>query len=763
MKRVILMLISILVMQFISNISISQPNGEIKGKVVDRLTKQPVADAIVSIEKTGIKAGTDLNGEFRFTGLESGTFTIKISTIGYVPILINDVVVMRGREAEVYAELDIIQTDEIIVEAERFVKPSDIVSSFKNLRYEEIRRAPGGFEDIGRVVQTLPGVSFVNDGRNDLIVRGGSPAENLFLLDNSPIPNINHFGSQGATGGPTSLVNLDLVREINFITGGFSARYGDKLSSVLEIKLREGNRERFAADINLSATGLGAVFEGPIGGNKKGSFILSARRSYLDFIFNAAGFGFIPEYTDFQLKANYDISKSNAITFNFIGNLDKVRFNNDTEEKKQDNEDILKNNQSGYSNSIELRTLTSSKSYLLTTLSRSFTKFDFSGRDANFVETFKNNSEEGETQLKSEFFVLPVKSTQISFGAGISIIDFKNDIAKTADTLFFADPNPIIIPAVNLNTDNNAIKGFGYIQVTQSPATWLRLNAGLRFDYFNFITNKSYVSPRVSANISLLKNLNLNLNYGIFYQSPSYIWLVSNPENKALNNIRADHYIAGLEYLFSSDTRATVEVYYKDYKNYPVSQARPYFILANNGGDFQKPENFGLEPLVSEGTGFARGVEFFFQKALTEKLYGTVNLSIFEAKYKSLDGIERPSDYDNKFLFTMTGGYLFGNGWEFASKFRFYGGRPYTPINPTTGIQQVSQYNSERLPNYYSLDVRLDKRWDFSKWSLITYIDIQNITGRKNITNYKWNKYKQEIEANESLGVFPTIGINAMF
>lgn len=763
MKTIVLMTVLILVSQFITNISISQPKGEINGKVVDRLTKQPIPDAIVIIEKTEIKTGTDLNGEFRFTGLESGTFTIKISTVGYVPILINDVVVMSGREAEVYAELDIIQTDEIIVEAERFVKPGDISSSFKNLKYEEIRRAPGGFEDIGRVVQTLPGVSFVNDGRNDLIVRGGSPAENLFLVDNSPIPNINHFGTQGATGGPTSIVNLDLVREINFITGGFSARYGDKLSSVLEVKLREGNRERFAADINLSATGLGAVIEGPIGKDRKGSYLFSARRSYLDFIFNAAGFGFIPEYTDFQLKANYDISRSNAITFNFIGNLDKVRFNNDTEEKRQDNEDILKNNQAGYSNSIELRTLTSSKSYLLTTLSRNYTKFDFSGRNANFVENFRNNSTEGETQLKAEYFVLPVKSTQISFGAGISLIDFKNDIAKTADTLFFVNPNPIIIPEVNFITDNNATKGFGFIQVTQTPVSWLRINAGIRYDYFNFINNKSYVSPRLSANISVMKNLSLNLNYGIFYQSPSYIWLVSNPENKALNNIRADHYIAGIEYLFSSDSRVTVEVYYKKYNNYPVSQTRPYFILANNGGNFQQSENFGLEPLISEGTGYSRGIEFFYQKALTERLYGTVNLSIFEARYKSLDGIERPSDFDNKFLFTATGGYLFGKGWEFASKFRFYGGRPYTPINPTTGIQQVSQYNSARLPNYYSLDVRLDKRWDFSKWSLITYIDIQNITGRKNITNYKWNKYKQEIEANESLGVFPTIGINAMF
>jgi len=423
----------------------------------------------------------------------------------------------------------------------------------------------------------------------------------------------------------------------------------------------------------------------------------------------------------------------------------------------------LSNNQWGYVNSYELRTVYSPKAFSLITFSRNYTNFSFTGRDAAFVETFKNLSEEGETNLKSEFNWLPTRTSQISAGIGGKLINFRNEIKTEADTLYFGDPGRIIIPAVNIDTDNNSFKIFGYVQLTQRLFDKVKLNLGLRYDYFDFINDRNYFSPRASLTYSLFENFNINASYGIFYQSPSYIWLISNSQNTGLTNIRADHYIAGIEYLPSDDLRATIEVYYKDYSNYPVSSIRPYFILANNGGDFQRPENFGLEPLVSKGIGYSKGIEFFVQKFLTDDFYGNVNLSVFEAKYTSLDGVERASDYDNRFLFIASGGYMLGKGWEISSKFRWFGGRPYTPINPLNGVQEISLYNTERYPNYYSLDVRVDKRWNFRTWSLITYIDIQNITGNKNITRYEWNKYKGIIEANESIGIFPTIGINATF
>ncbi|MEO8446408.1 MAG: carboxypeptidase regulatory-like domain-containing protein, partial [bacterium] len=388
----------------------SQNKGEITGRVIDKNNQQPISDVSVSLIKDKIIVTgtmTDEKGFFLIPEVNVGEYTLRFSQLGFNPLLKDNIVVYSGVPADVLAELEIITTEEIEVQDKRFVTPSDLSNSFKNLEYEEIRRSPGGFEDIGRVVQTLPGVSFVNDGRNDLIVRGGSPSENLFLVDNSYVPNINHFGSQGATGGPVSILNLDLIREVNFITGGFSARYGDKLSSVLEIDLREGNRNEFLSELNLSATGFGAVLEGPIGKQKKGSWLFSARKSYLDFIFKASGFGFVPEYSSGQIKGVYDFGEKNSLTVNAIGVLDKVTFNNDDPENRQDNEGILKNNQWGYVNTYEWQTLLSKNSFALFNLGRTFNKFDYSGRDSLFNEVFKNNSEEGETTLKAEYFLNP--------------------------------------------------------------------------------------------------------------------------------------------------------------------------------------------------------------------------------------------------------------------------------------------------------------------------------------------------------------------
>jgi hypothetical protein len=761
-----LLAIYILINILLSGYIYSQDNGEINGRIIDKLSQQPLQGAVIEVIQLKLKTGSDDDGYFVLTNIPSGIYSVKFSYIGYKSLIKDFISVNSGSSLNLLAELDLISTDEINVEAQRFDKPLDISNSIKNLSYEEIRRSPGGFEDIGRVIQTLPGVSFVNDGRNDLIVRGGAPSENLFLVDGAPIPNINHFGSQGATGGPVSLIDLNFIRDINFITGGFSARYGDKLSSVLDIKLREGNRKNFMGNLNLSATGFGGILEGPLGSKQKGSWLFSIRRSYLDLVFNAAGFGFIPEYNSAQIKGVYDLDEHNIITFNAIGNLDKVRFNNDDIKNRQDNENILKNNQYGYTNSLEWKSLLTDKSYLKINLSRSYTNFDYSARDANFVEKFKNQSNEIENVLKAEYNLLPNNNTEISLGVEGKLINFSNIIKTVRDTLYTIDPytgNRYIIPALDFNESNITYKTAAFVQLTQKLLKIVKLSFGMRYDYFDFINKKSNLSPRASATINLLSNLNLNFSYGIFYQSPSYIWLVSNPQNRDIKNIRADHYIAGIEFLPGKDTRATVEVYYKKYSDYPASSLRPYFILADNGGNYETSSSFGLEPLISAGVGHAQGIEFFFQKTLSEKFYTTVNLSLFNARYTSLDGIERASDYDNGVLFVANGGYIAGKGWELSSKFRFIGGRPYTPINPVDGTQIVSLYNSERLPDYYSLDIRADKRWNFKKWSLVTYIDVQNITGKKNITDYKWNKYTKTIDENKSLGVFPTIGINAMF
>lgn len=758
-------LITVFLLFFSIFTSFSQQIGILNGIVLDKATQTFLKDINVKILGTNLTAKTKEDGSFRITGIPLGTYSVEFTSASYQKFIQSDVVISTGIERELIIELQGVQTEEVVIEDSRFQKPSDVTTSFKSLTFEEIRRFPGGLEDIGRVIQSLPGISLTSDGRNDLLVRGGSPAENLFVVDGFEVSNINHFGSQGATGGPVSILNLDFVRNVNFLTGGFSAKYGDKLSSVVEIQQRAGNSEKFFGKINLSGTGFGANFEGPITKKNKSSWLISARRSYLDLIFNAAGFSFVPEYTDFQLKADYRLNNSNFIEFNSFGALDKVRFNNDTEENKQNNLDILTNNQNSYSAGILWKTLLNKNSFLVSSVARNYTNFFFSQRDSNFTEIFRNDSKESDIQLKLDYSSRISPSTLISLGGAGKRIKLDYDIDKKADTLSYLDPNTgnyIILPAVTILKNLYTYKGFAYAEITQNFLKRFKLTAGVRYDYIDIINKKNYVSPRTSLAVTITPKLSLNFAYGIFYQSPSYIWIIGSENNKDLEDIRADHYIAGIEYLFDESTRLTVEGYLKDYRNYPVSVNRPYLILANNSG-FETQNSFGLEQLVSAGIGKAMGFEIFLQKALTKSIYGQVSFSYSDVKYKAYDGVERRSDWDNRYVLNVSGGYKLGKSWEFSTKFRLAGGRPYTPIDPDNGSIDYNYYNTEVLPVYQRLDIRAEKRFMFKAWTLTTYIDIQNIYNRQNVYQYEWNPFKREIEANKNLGILPTIGISAEF
>ncbi len=743
----------------------SQEKGSIAGVVTDANTQVLLKDINVKILGAQLTAKTKDDGSFMIQNVPVGTYEVEFTSASYKTFTQGNVVVYSDKINEFSVELQGVTTEEVTVESSRFQKPSDVTTSYKSLSFEEIRRFPGGLEDIGRVIQNLPGVSLSSDGRNDLIVRGGSPSENLFVVDGFLVNNINHFGAQGATGGPVSILNLDLVQEVSFLTGGFSARYGDKLSSVVEIKQRDGNTNHFYGKVNLSGTGFGANFEGPISKQNKSSWMFSARRSYLDIFFNAAGFSFVPEYTDFEGKVNYQIGAGNFLEFSAFGALDNVKFNNNTTQNVQDNERILTDVQKSYSSGFSWKSLLSKNSYSMVTLSRNYTNYTFLKRDSSFVTTFNDESKESDIQLKAEYFVKLAPALQLSAGTGAQTIKLDYNIQKNADTLFETDPNTgqrIVVPAITILNNSRTFKAFGYAELIYDFMKRFKLTAGARTDYFDLIQKKNYISPRASLAITITPKISLNLSYGIFYQSPSYIWIIGNPSNNNLTDIRADHYIAGIEYLFDQSAKLTVEGYYKKYSDYPVSTVRPYLILADNAG-FETENSFGLEPLQSAGAGNAKGFEIYLQKTLTKDLYGAVSFSYSDVKYKAYDGIERRSDWDNRYVLNINGGYKLGTTWEFSAKFRIAGGRPYTHINPNDGSIDYTQYNSARLPEYDRLDVRAEKRWFFKKWTLTTYIDIENIYNKKNLYQYRWDQFNRQIVEDRNLGILPSIGVSAEF
>jgi len=735
--------------------------GSIKGRIFEQSTKEPLPSAVVQIVGTSIGASADENGEFVISNIPVGTYLVRASLIGFEPLVQSDVIVATARPAELFLELrqSSIALEGVEVSAGYFQRTPDAPVSVQRLSYEEIRRSPGGFEDIVRAIAVLPGVAQAQPGRNDLVVRGGAPSENLFTVDNIEIPNINHFGTQGAGGGPLSYINLDFVRETAFSTGGFGVRYGDRLSSMLNIDLRDGRADRFGGKATVSASQFGLNLEGPFSQN--GSLMFSARRSYLDFIFKAAGFSFVPEYWDFLGRGHYAFGKNDELTFLAVGAIDDVNFINKDADDRFSNSRVLGTAQRQYASGFSLRHLFN-HGFATFTLGRSFVQYNGIQRDSLLVPVFSNRSEEGETSLRADVTLKTSAQTEIEFGAQAKLVRFTANLALPGFVTPFGDTLSIGVQDYR----TLGAKGSAYLQLTQRILDDVTLIVGGRGDYFDRIEKKFVVAPRAALTYEITPITTVSASVGIYYQSPSYIWLVANEANRKLAHVRADQLILGVEHLISDDLRFRIEGFSKMYSDYPASLDRQYLVLANTGGGFGGSDesfaSYGLDRLVSWGKGRAWGLEFLLQKKLSDvPLYGLASLTLSRSRYTSIDGVERPGAFDQETILNFSAGYKFNEKWEASMKFRYASGHPFTPFN-ANGTQNVTSYNSERTSAVHSLDVRVDRRWNFQAWTLITYVDIQNIYNNKHSGSVRWNAREQRVEMDESsIGVLPSIGVSA--
>jgi hypothetical protein len=738
----------------------SKQYGTIRGEIYDGATMEPLAGVNVLVVGTTFGSSSDTRGQFLMNQIPIGSYSLRVTAIGYSSFIATDIIVSVAKPAEIKIPLEesAIQLDVVQVSADYFQKIPDRPISNLIQSNEEIRRLPGGLEDVVRAISILPGVAQVQPGRNDLIVRGGAPSENLFVVDNIEVPNINHFGTQGASGGPLSLINLDFVEQTSFSTGGFGARYGDKLSSVLTINLSEGRKDRLGGKATISASQFGLNLEGPV--NADGTFLFSARRSYLDFIFKAAGFGFVPEYYDFLGKVHYHLSSNDQLVVVGIGALDNVKLFNDTPDKRFNNSRVLGSNQNQLIGGMTWQHLMN-HGFMTVTVGQSYVDYQYLQNDSLLNPIFKTFSYEHESSLRTDLVTHLAQSTELSAGVQLKNIRFSDNITLAPQVTSFGD-------SISLNTvyKTSATKASVYLQLSQDIAAF-RLTAGGRLDYFDLIKDKLIVAPRIAATYALSPTVDLNASVGRFYQAPSYIWLIANPVNTNLKFVGADQYIVGINYLLLADTKFTVEAYVKKYFIYPVSLSRKYLVLANTGAGFGGSQegfaSFGLDPLGSAGTGQSTGLEFLAQKKLSEiPCYGTVSVSYNESGFTALDGVKRPSSFDQRWILNVGGGYVFNAQWEFSAKFRFVTGRPYTPYDQG-GMQTDVLYNTLRLNANHSLDVRVDRRWSFGNWSLDTYIDIQNIYNRKPIDVPVYNVRTGRIEQTSSIGILPSIGVSAQF
>ncbi|NQV50002.1 MAG: TonB-dependent receptor [Candidatus Marinimicrobia bacterium] len=737
----------------------AQSTGSIQGIVLDETTQQPIVGANIIVPGTNRGAASDLEGKFIIDRLPLGTYLLRVDYIGYSPRTVSDIVVKLSHPAMVNIDIQesVLELEAAIVVADYFTRSQDTPASTQVQSSEEIRRLPGGFEDVVRAISILPGVAQAEAGRNDLVVRGGSPSENLYIIDNIEVPNINHFGTQGASGGPQSFINLDFVDETSFSTGGFTAKYGDRLSSVLDISLREGLEDQFASKTTISASQFGFNLEGGL--PQDGNFLFSVRRSYLDFLFKAAGFGFVPEYWDFLGKASFNLNQTDQLTFLGIAALDNVKWFNDTEEQRNFNSQVLGSDQQQLVAGVSYQHLLDSGLFTVA-LSQVNVDYAFSQKNANLEPIFQNISYDRQTNLKADGVWRLNRNLRLSSGVKLNRTNFYSDLVL----------NQTDVPGIGtLRVEEEYAKvGWKSGAYAQLAQRFFRLNytAGIRVDHFTILAAKPVVSPRFSVSYSLTGELTSSLSLGRYNQYPSTIWLVAEESNRDLEPIKADQIVLGLEYLWRPDTRVSLETYTKQYHNYPVSLTRPYLVMVNTGagwgGSQEGFASFGVDPLSSEGSGWARGMELFIQKKMSEMpCYGTVSVSYNQSKFTALDGIERPGSFDQTWIINLGGGYIVNEKWEFSTKFRYATGRPYTPLDES-GQQMISAYNSVRLDPNHSLDVRLDRRWGGS-WGLISYIDIQNIYNKKPSEIPVIDPNTGEISKGAALGLLPTIGISAEF
>lgn len=719
-------------------------NGIIRGRVSDATTNEGIPIAALKIEGLNKGTSSDLDGNYEIGGLEPGLYNLTVSILGYQTKTEYEIQVTEARPAIVNFKLEQSQTklDEVVVSVQRrFDRNPESPVSLQTIGINEIQRNPGGNQDISRVIQALPGVASTPNFRNDLIIRGGAPNENRFYLDGIEIPSINHFATQGAGGGPVGLINFNFIREVDFYTGAFPVERGNALSSVMDLKLKDGRTDDWAYTAILGASDIGLTVDGPL--SDKTTMIASARRSYLQFLFSALELPFLPTYNDFQAKVKYRINDKHQITFLGLGAIDNFELNldaNETEEQRYILNVLPVNEQWNYSIGAKY-TYFGERSYTNIVLSRYMlenTSEKFSNNDPDDVQLQDYVSREIENKLRIENFYRH-NGWRLTNGIGFEEVKFQTDE--------FDLRVPDGQPPRNYTTSLRNYKYFLFSQATRKFYSRLTLSAGLRFDGLDFNDNMAnpfnQFSPRFSLSYNITEQLDFNANWGVFYQQPPYTLLGYRENGELVNDnatfIQSTHYVAGFAYYLPRfNAKIALEGFYKDYGNYPFL-TNDSITLANLGSDFGV---IGNAPSLSIADGRAVGMEFTYQQKLYKGFYGILAYTYVRSEFEDKNGVLIPSSWDNQHVLTFTGGKRFGKHWEVGMQYQLLGGAPYTPFDLQQsalisnwdvlgrGIPDIDRLNSKRFNTFHRVNLRVDYKWFFSKWNLDLFLDIQNLLGQ---------------------------------
>lgn len=736
------------------NLSLSaQPTSTISGTVFDQKTQEPLYGVVIQFKgEETYQAITDLEGKFTIQ-CAVGRYQYSTTYLGYKSITSFNLVLTSGNAQiiEIGLERTNVALEGVSIIASQSVRATDRITplSTQNLSSEEIKANPGGNFDVSKVIQVLPGVAGgTTANRNDIIIRGGAPSENVYYLDDIEIPILNHFQTQGASGGATGILNVAFISDVQLTSSAFDSKYDNALASTFNIYQRNGNADRLSGNIRLSGSELALMLEGPL--SQKTTFLASARKSYLKYLFQILDLPIRPDFWDFQYKINHKFNSKTELNLIGLGAIDHFQLavpQNST----PNNEYIIRSNplidQWNYTIGGAIKRLFMN-GYMTFALSRNMMN-NQAIRYANNATPEGNpllnyKSQEIENKLRWNIHHT-IKDWTIHYGISAQFVKYNLDLLNTLRPEIQDGSGNVIQEKIILQQNSHIdFEKFGiYLHTTKYILNEkLLISGGLRSD-INTFTQKGLdpfktISPRISLSYRINDQWNIAGSVGNYFKLPEYTVLGFKKAdqilaNRSLDYLQSIHYTLGTQFIPRNDFRFTFEAFYKKYQQYPVS-INDGISIANIGTDFSA---VGNDEYVSTGLGRVYGIEAYIQQKLVKNIFYVVSATLYHSEFSGLDGIYKPSTWDYGYVISSTLGYYFKKNWSVGLKYRIAGGQPYTPFDViastaqylTTGkgVLDYDQLNSKRLPLFQQLDLRIDKQFNFKNISLTAFVDFQNV------------------------------------
>ncbi len=757
----------------------STPNNTIRGTVICQQTQKPVVGATVALIELKKITSSKQDGSFRFEKVSPGRYRLLVTFVGY-DRYVGNIVHTSGKELIVNIEISesYIKADEVVVKAKKHfesINEAALVSSTM-FTLDDVERFAGSRMDVARMASNFAGVASSDDNRNDIIIRGGSPTELLWRLDGLDIPNPNHFGTQGATGGPISAINQNLLDNSDFITGALPANYFDRMSGAFDLRTRRGNDEHYEFLGELGFNGFQLGVEGPII-KKKSSFIANYRYSFLDFLeMLGVDFGFsgIPRYQDGMFKLEYNPDYKNRLYMTGLFGKSDIYIQESKTEDVYTGDFDINNGTDLFSLGINWQHFLGERIYGRLLLGYVYNRYrtdldsittDEQSKVTNLFHWYQNRSTESYVNTKYELFYSPTSRQNFTFGIEgryrfYKLFQQRFPVPQHSSTLWF------------FGEDGNATQLFSYINWNYHLSENLILDLGTESQYFG-LNKKFTVEPRASLRWNLSPLHSIYLGYGLHRQSLPLVIYFYADGNENLDLMKSSHYVVGYNYILSEDALIKIESYYKDISLAPVEKnAASSYSFLNTGTNFGAVDGRGVE-LISKGLGHTYGAEFSLIKNFSAGYYITATASYVRQKYTGSDNIERYGAFDNIFIANILSGYELvispKFSLEFSAKFTIAGGTPYTPIDLAKSRQNNRTYYnthlafSSRNSNYKRFDLRIDFRNHYQSMSVISYISFENLFDTKNVFSYQYDAKNKKIQTVYQLGSFFVGGVKIEF